>query len=352
MNSADSDQLKNAIRSQGQRLGQQEEQMAAIQHGVQHLSNSHGELQSSVTTQVNLLAAEVQRVLTHLQAASPPTTPPVPAATGSDPNRSTEPHSTSIRLAPPEKYSGDSEGCRTFIVQCELHYHHQPAAFPTDNSKVAFMISHLSGRAAAWATAEWSRGSPICGSLENFIDTMRKIFNQTTPGREAARALIKLKQHQRSVADYAIEFRTMAADSGWNSAALFDAFVSGLSDSLQDQLAPLDLPTDLDSVISMAIRIDNRLTERRRNKSKDAVDPPPQRRRSPLDTTSSWRPRHPSPAFRTTAPPGSVEEPMQLGRAKLSMAERQRRLKEGLCFYCGQRGHPQAACPVKEEAHQ
>lgn len=161
---------------------------------------------------------------------------------------------------------------------------------------------------------------------------MRKIFDQTTPGRDAARALIKLRQHQRSVADYAIEFRTMAADSGWNSAALFDAFVSGLSDSLQDQLAPLDLPADLDSVISMAIRIDNRLTERRRNKSKDAVDPPPQRRRSPLDTTSSWRPRHPSPpAFRTTVPPGSVEEPMQLGRAKLSMAERQRPLKGGVC---------------------
>ncbi|XP_010767110.1 uncharacterized protein [Notothenia coriiceps] len=235
MNSADSDQIKNAIRSQGQRLGQQEERMATMQQGVQNLTSSQRELQTSVTTQVNLLAAEVQRVLTHLQAVSPPTTPPVPAVTGFDPNRVTEPHSASMRLAPPEKYSGDSEGCRPFIVQCELHYHHQPAAFPTDNSKVAFMISHLSSRAAAWATAEWSRGSPICGSLENFIDTMRKTFDQTTPGREAARALIKLRQHQRSVADYAIEFRTMAADSGWNSAALFDAFVSGLSHSLHDQ---------------------------------------------------------------------------------------------------------------------
>ncbi|XP_010781365.1 protein FAM172A [Notothenia coriiceps] len=41
MNSADSDQIKNAIRSQGQRLGQQEEHMATMQQEVQNLTGNY-----------------------------------------------------------------------------------------------------------------------------------------------------------------------------------------------------------------------------------------------------------------------------------------------------------------------
>ena len=66
-----------------------------------------------------------------------------------------------------------------------------------------------------------------------FTDSLRRIFDHTSPGREAARVLSKLKQGNHTVADYAIEFRTIAADSGWNSLALFDAFLNGLSDPEQ-----------------------------------------------------------------------------------------------------------------------
>ncbi|KAI3357242.1 hypothetical protein L3Q82_015694, partial [Scortum barcoo] len=52
--------------------------------------------------------------------------------------------------------------------------------------------------------------------------------------REASRALLSLKQRNRRVVDYAIEFRTLAADSGWNEAAINDAFVSGLTEKLND----------------------------------------------------------------------------------------------------------------------
>ena len=55
--------------------------------------------------------------------------------------------------------------------------------------------------------------------------------------------------------DYAIEFGTAAADSGWNFPALRDAFLTGLSDPIKDQLAPLELPRDLESLIAVSIRI-------------------------------------------------------------------------------------------------
>lgn len=154
---------------------------------------------------------------------------------------------------------------------CDLHFKYQPAVLTTDQSKIAFIISHLSGRAEAWVTAEWARDSPVYKSLEQFTKTLRKVFNQTSPGREAARALVNIKQVRRRISDFAIEFRTIAADNGWNAAALFDAFLNGLAESIKDQLAPLDLSQDLDSLISMAICIDNRLQERQREKNQQAV---------------------------------------------------------------------------------
>ena len=57
--------------------------------------------------------------------------------------------------------------------------------------------------------------------------------------------------------DYAIHFRRLAAESGWNNTALYDIFLKGLSPDIQDLLIPLDLPTTLDALIALAIRTDS-----------------------------------------------------------------------------------------------
>nr|XP_008304864.1 PREDICTED: uncharacterized protein LOC103376232 [Stegastes partitus] len=57
-----------------------------------------------------------------------------------------------------------------------------------------------------------------------------------------------------------------------------------------------------------------------------------------------------SPAPPRLVPSEEVEEPMQVGQAKLSTEERLC-LQEDRCFYCGQQGHLLAALPAKEQAH-
>lgn len=69
------------------------------------------------------------------------------------------------------------------------------------HAKVAYMISHLSGRAEAWPTVECARDSPVCYSVDTFKDTLSKNFDQSTPGREAARALMGLRQGKGRVTD-------------------------------------------------------------------------------------------------------------------------------------------------------
>lgn len=174
----------------------------------------------------------------------------------------------------------------------------------------------------------WNQESEVCDPVS--------VFDHTSPGRESVRALMRLRQETRGVADYTIEFRTLAADSGWN---LLPCVTLTSMDSLKDQLAPLDLPDGLDSLIALSIKINKRFIEREGERALSATIPLLARGGSCLLGLSLLRvqPVPHLPIF--PAPSAAVEEPMQLGRTKLTPEERQRRFKEGRCFYCGQTGH-------------
>lgn len=349
MDSADPKKLQTALSVQGTKIHQHEAQLNTISIGVKDLTQRQEEFQATVTTQVNRLAGQLHQVLTHLGSA-PPVTPPVVNPVAGPTMDHVAP--TSLRLAPPEKFSGDSGDCRTFLVQCDLHFRYNPAAFVSDQAKVAFMVSHLTGRAAAWATAEWSRNSDVCQSLTEFKNTISRIFDHTSPASEASRMLLQIRQRHRQVVDYAIEFRTVAADSGWNTPALIDAFLNGLSEPIKDHLAPLELPQDLEAIIAMSIRVDNRLRERERERRRAMVHPPSHRGLPPGITPPRSSSLPAATGLVRTAPSQASEEPMQIGGTKISSEERRRRLQEGCCFYCGQLGHQLATCPGKDRAHR
>lgn len=169
------------------------------------------------------------------------------------------PASLEPRLPPPECYAGDPGTCRAFLSQCTLILKLKPSSFPSDRSKMAYLITLMSGRALAWATVVWEQQSPVCHSLEEFVAEVRKVFNYPLSGRAASRKLLELRQDSRSVADYAVDFCTFAAESAWNPQSLFNMFLHGLSGVVKDELAARELPMDLNSLIALTIRIDGRL---------------------------------------------------------------------------------------------
>lgn len=116
---------------------------------------------------------------------------------------------------------------------------------------------------------------------------------------------------------YPLEFRILATESGWNEAALKTVFHSGLNPEVQKEMACRDDERSLDSLIDLAIRLDNLL----RNRGYAL-----------------------SPLSRVAA---SDEAPMQLSSSRTNAAEQRRRRQEGLCFYCGQAGHMVSKCPVR-----
>lgn len=246
-------------------------------------------------------------------------------------------------MGTPERYDGDRETCGPFLTNCSLLFALQPRTFATEPARVAFVINHLTGRARLWGTAEWERRSPACTSFELFAAELRKVFGFENCGSESARGLMGLKQGERTVADYSIDFRTRASHSSWNSSALSDAFLHGLADYIKDELVSHDTPVTLDGVIDLAIRIDLRVQARRREKRQGGTQralPPRSCGGAAAVNSSSLGQQHGDP------------EPMQLGRTSLSPEEKERRRSSNLCLYCGAAGHYVSRCPAKARAHQ
>ncbi|KAI3358253.1 hypothetical protein L3Q82_003251 [Scortum barcoo] len=157
--------------------------------------------------------------------------------------------------------------------------------------------------------------------------TLTRLFDHSSPTLEASRALFGLRQRSRRVIDYAIEFRTLAADSGWNFPAIKGAFINGLNDDIKDQLAPHETPAEFEGLVNLAIRIDTRLRERESERRRAT------RRSSELQGAPSFRRERrrefrrssvPSPPNVERTPSSGQEEPMQLGHAKLDPEERRR----------------------------
>ena len=66
--------------------------------------------------------------------------------------------------------------------------------------------------------------------------------------------------------EYAIEFRTLAAETGWEGEALVTAFYQGLREAVNDEMVNRDWGEDLDDLITLATALDKRMRERRRER--------------------------------------------------------------------------------------
>jgi len=173
------------------------------------------------------------------------------------------------------------------------------------------------------------------------------IFDHDAHGQDAAAALSALQQGSDSVADYANEFRILAARCGWNESALYSAFRRGLGETTKDALSGREAPDSLNRLISQAIALDERARERKRERAHHQL--------GPVATTTVKPPPPPPPVQYhpvpvVAGPSGSTgEEPMQLGRARtgrITSSEHAHRRREGLCMFCASPAHTIAYCPA------
>ncbi|KAK3546079.1 hypothetical protein QTP70_020616, partial [Hemibagrus guttatus] len=265
-------------------------------------------------------------------AALPANAPTPPAITSADTVTASSAPLFSSPMARPAPYSGSVEDCNGLLLQCSLVLEMQPHLYPTERSKVAFVITQLRGQALLWAESLWSQDSPVVQSYAGFVEHFKEVFGKPSWDSSVGEELCKLRQGKLMVTEYAIQFRTLAGKSGWNEQALLAAYHQGLNPQVRLHLAAHEDAIGLERLIQLSIRVATRMqscVHRSQYQSR------PYNRRDRPEPVS-----HPEPA------PEPAPEPMQLGTTHLNPAERQRRLTQSLCLYCGDPGHALPVCPI------
>lgn len=164
MDPADADSVRAALAQQGAWLGQQDSQLSNTSQEVERLA-----------ARVSDLNAQIERM--RLESSDFRRSP--------DP----EPHVTN-----PPTYDGDPNACRSFLSQCSIIFSLQPRKYAAEETRVAYVITLLTGRAREWATAVWDAQAPFCQSFDDFRMEMLKLFDRSAQGEAAAAHLVRLIQ--------------------------------------------------------------------------------------------------------------------------------------------------------------
>lgn len=95
----------------------------------------------------------------------------------------------------------------------------------------------LTSRAIDWAAAVWDADSLFRTSADYFIQELREVFEYLAGGKDISTQILNITQVNCTAAEYAIEFRTLAAQSGWNDISLKAVFQRSPNTELQTELA-------------------------------------------------------------------------------------------------------------------
>ncbi len=249
----------------------------------------------------------LDELVTTLRTSLTPVTSP-PAASGSP-------------MALPASYAVDAAECGGFLLQVALFMEMQPQRFSTERTKVAFLISLLTVKALLWARAIWNANSFIINSYDAFTNHFKVVFSSATGALAVSDQLLRLTQGYSTTSDYTLQFRMLAASSGWNEAALLSAYRHGLNPHIRTAMSIYDDTIGLENFMQRANRISQRLSACQPNEATHQLVSP------------------------TTRPP--VPEPMQVDSTHLARAERVCHIAAGLCLYCGLADHFIQNCPVR-----
>ncbi|KAI2646181.1 Transposon Tf2-8 polyprotein [Labeo rohita] len=166
----------------------------------------------------------------------------------------TPPSASGSPMALPATFACEAAECSGFLLQVNLYIQMQPQQFPSDNAKVAFLISLLTGKALQWAKAIWNANNPIINSYEQFTAHFSDVFSTVTDTLTTSDQLFRLQQGFSSVNDYTLRFRTLAAASGWNKTALLGAYRQGLNPEIRAAMALYDDSIGLETFLQRTTR--------------------------------------------------------------------------------------------------
>ncbi|KAM5346020.1 hypothetical protein ACJ41O_001493 [Fusarium nematophilum] len=183
-----------------------------------------------------------------------------------------------IKPPKPTPFNGDPKDVIPFITRCKAYFEFFPTKMASAKARVLLAAQIMEGTAAAWMepitrdflendeTTRDQETENIFASWTNFETSLKDAFGLVNEERQAATKIHELRQ-TRSAAVYAATFRLISSKLEWEDEPLMEIFYQGLKDEVKDELYKADRPDTLTEYIAMAVKIDERQYERRKEKA-------------------------------------------------------------------------------------
>ena len=143
-------------------------------------------------------------------------------------------------------------------------------------SKILYAALYLRGAAAEWFAGyledyldnmntpdnQADETKLIFASFESFTKAITRIYGDPDQYKRAVTSIQRLRQ-TGSVQEYTSSFYALSNKTSWDDDALAAVYYRGLKDPIKDELSREDIPKDMNEIVEKAVRINNRLQERR-----------------------------------------------------------------------------------------
>ena len=255
---------------------------------------------------------------------------------------------------PPNTFDGSKKDLAPFIQRLDVYIKLNPTKFPNAATKILFTTTYLTGPAETWVrpylkdyleqeTASQEEDTrALFDTYTGFKDKLKTIFGAQDEEREAERRIMTLTQ-TGTVQEYATQFRALMAVLNWGDGVSVPFFRNGLKTEIRREFIHKTIPDKVATFIEEAISVDNKLREfREENKGPRVV----------TWAKHQHKPNTGKPRFYGGPMPMDLDNANKkrntFKKGPLSQAERERRIKNNLCLYCGKEGHIANDCFAKK----
>jgi hypothetical protein len=303
----------------------------------------------------NLSVRDLLRILGPILAErrGPPHTPP---AAPPNPRR--------LKVNSPEEFDGHSpKKLKSFLVSCNHAFRADPDTFRPHGKRVSYALSYLRGSAqrhfdtqledeedAEFVPPDWLHDWP------RFVEELRDMFGDPNAEATAEADLdgLRMRANQK-FSDFLVEFNTLSSQVNWGDRALRHRLKHALPDRIKDSLVLVEEPVAFNDWKRLVQNIDQRYWERQAEIRRDTQPSTNTNRGIPpssaLTPTPESSPAPSATATRDSTGTSSVARHLT-PQGGLTQTERDRRIAQNLCLYCGGQGHKASECSKARKAHE
>jgi hypothetical protein len=271
-----------------------------------------------------------------------------------EPSHNTTSHGPKVRMADPPKFDGSIKDTENFLSSLGNIFDAHPSSFPTDESKIRYSLTFLTGNASNWRKLllrDINDGNfDVTGSSWNgFLTRFKESFGNPHLVDEARRKLWSIRQGSRTSEDFFLEFEEtrLEADVCENSLIMF--LQVALRPSILHEVLRRDpVPISYKDWKAASLRADHNQRNNAATKSFQALsnNNPSYRQNSFLP----FRNRFPvasanqTTATQTTSTSSSGNPPPTANQHSY-LKPRVPGKKNDNCWKCGKEGHFSNKCP-------